>query len=91
MEFDNVVVNCRSKIIETNKDFEPLSKEELELYGQQLRRLDEQNGIHLSDDCLNSYDNSDYVIVANILQSVKELHRTTYFNPYTGQWLRDNS
>lgn len=91
MEFDNVVVNCRSKIIETNKVFEPLRKEELELYGQQLRRLDEQNGIHLSDDCLNSYDNSDYVIVANILQSVKELHRTTYFNPYTGQWIKGNS
>lgn len=58
---------------------------------KKLKEMDSVHGFVPDKSCYaNSYENDDYLFVADMLQDVRELHRTIYFDPNTKEWLRGN-
>ena len=69
-----------------------LSEEDRKKAANRLKELDQRYG-HSPDTSLrvNSYDNDDYLFVADMLQDIRELHKYIYYNPYNDNWIRGNA
>ena len=69
-----------------------LSEEDRKEAAKRLKELDERFGHSLNKSLyVNSYDNDDYLFVADMLQDVRELHKHIYYDPYNDNWIRGNS
>ena len=69
-----------------------LSEEDRKEAAKRLKELDERFGHSLNKSLhVNSYDNDDYLFVADMLQDVRELHKHIYYDPYNDNWVRENS
>ena len=87
---DNIIINSREKILEYGKVFDFTNEESFSSLAHSLKNLDTSWGIHIKNDYLNNYENGDYLVVADVLQSIRRLHKTIYYNPETNQWMRNN-
>lgn len=87
---ENIVINSRDKILECGRVFEFTNEDSLSLLAQSIKDLDTAWGIHIKNDYLNNYENGDYLVVSDILQSIRRLHKTIYYDPSTSRWLRNN-
>lgn len=57
-----------------------ISGEERNQLKKSIRDLDSKYGFIPNKDCYaNSYENDDYLFVADMLQDIRELHRKIYF------------
>ena len=64
---------------------------ERERVAKKLKSLDELWQINMDKSAIeNSYDNDDYLFVADMLQDIRELHTKIYYNPYQEKWMRGN-
>lgn len=69
-----------------------LSEKDRKETAKRLKELDERFGHRLNKSLhVNSYDNDDYLFVADMLQDVRELHKHIYYDPYNNNWIRGNS
>jgi len=68
-----------------------ISDEERNQLKKTLRDLDSKYGFIPNKACYaNSYENDDYLFVADMLQDIRELHRKIYFDPIAKEWVRGN-
>ncbi len=65
--------------------------DERESVVKKLKEMDNTHGYIPNKSCYaNSYDNDDYLFVADMLQDVCELHKKIYFDPQKQEWVRGN-
>lgn len=58
---------------------------------KKLKEMDSVHGFIPDKSCYaNSYENDDYLFVADMLQDIRELHKKIYFDPQKQGWLREN-
>ena len=58
---------------------------------KKIQELDNKNGFAPNKKCYaNSYDNDDYIFVADMLQDICELHKKIYYNPLEAAWVKGN-
>lgn len=58
---------------------------------KKLKEMDSAHGFIPDKSCYaNSYENDDYLFVADMLQDVRELHKKIYFDPQKQEWIRGN-
>lgn len=58
---------------------------------KKIQELDNKNGFAPNKKCYaNSYDNDDYLFVADMLQDICELHKKIYYNPLEAAWVKGN-
>lgn len=65
--------------------------DEQESVAKKLKEMDNAHGFIPKKSCYaNSYDNDDYLFVADMLQDIRELHKTIYFDPNKQEWIKGN-
>ena len=85
-------INSSEKMKETGKVFEINDSEAKVKLSDYIRNLDKQWGFSLDDnDALNSYKNDDFLMFSYLLNSFRDIHRNTYFNPKLDAWQNGNS
>ncbi len=68
-----------------------LSEPDRRQIAEKLRRLDEEWQTDLDRSAReNSYDNDDYLFVSDILQDIRELHKTMFYDPSSGKFIKEN-
>ena len=89
--FENIIIRSPKSADEYSTIIE-LSEVDRKKAKKRLKELDERYA-HKLDTSLqaNSYDNDDYLFVANILQDIREIHKHIYYNPCDNSWVKGNS
>lgn len=86
------IINSPDKIIADNHVFEIKDTDYKNQLLQKITALDSKWGHKIEEyDFLNNYNNDDYLIVADLLQSFRELHHNIYYHPLEKVWLKGNS
>ena len=69
-----------------------LSVEDRTFLTKELEELDNKWGISLNrTSSMNSYQNDDYLFVAGLLQEVWSIHKKTYYDINSSEWIRGHS
>ena len=76
---NDIKIHCKERIIETGQVFE-IDDERKAKYAELLKSLDDKWGITILGNSLNNYGFSDYLVVGAMIQSIRNIHRTTYYN-----------
>lgn len=77
-------VDYRPSVIE-------IPPEERSRVAEKLKALDAKWHLDMNRSCQeNSYDNDDYLFVADLLNDIRMLHKTIYFDPRKRRWIRGN-
>ena len=86
------IIHAPEKIIETGQVFEIANLEEKEKLSRAIKDLDSKWGLAFREyDYYNNYENDDYLVVAGLLQTVRDIHRKVFFIPQLGGWQNGNS
>lgn len=85
------VINCSKKAKELGAVFEIKNSEQKEQLSKYIRELDERCGFKLEEgDCLNNYNNDDYIMLSYLINSIRDIHKKTYYDPINHCWLNGN-
>ncbi|MCC8125923.1 MAG: hypothetical protein LIO92_00775 [Clostridiales bacterium] len=88
----NVMIWTQEKANDIGSMIELLNSTEKENAIRRLKTNDAKWGFDLEREYSfrNRYDNDDYIFVADMLEDVRNIHKTIYYNPYEKTWIRDN-